>query len=139
GEPEDFVVFGGEIALPEEVTGTVIAGLAYEGMWKSTKLAYAARMGTALFRRKKITGLGLLLHKTHQRGVQFGQDFDTMNYLPLMIEETDVRFDHMHESLDFDVVAVPGSWSTDARLCLKFQAPCPATVLALAVEVETHG
>ncbi len=137
GEPQTFTVVAGQITVPT-VTNTCFIGLAYTGQWKSTKLAYGAQGGTALFQRKKLTSLGLLLYKTHLRAIKFGHDFVTMDLLSRMQQETDVGFNHFFDQYDDDGVPIPGDWSTDARLCLEFRAPLPATVLAVAVGVETH-
>jgi hypothetical protein len=41
-------------------------------------------------------------------------------------------------SMTSDGFTLPGSWSTDARLHMKFRSPLPATVLGVILEVESH-
>jgi hypothetical protein len=36
------------------------------------------------------------------------------------------------------MIEVPGSWNTDARLCLLAQAPFPCTVGAVVIGLETR-
>jgi hypothetical protein len=45
-----------------------------------------------------------------------------------------VRASYATEKITF-----PGTWDSDARLCLLAQAPRPCTVLAAIAEVEHHG
>jgi hypothetical protein len=138
GEVRTFTVSGGGITLPSAVTGTVITGLAYEGRWKSAKLAYGAQLGTALSQRKMITDFAPLLYKTHARAIRFAQNsFDgNMDYLPRIHEMTDRGYDYLYDTYDYDPQPLPGDWSTDSRLCMKFQAPCPATVLGFSATLE---
>lgn len=138
GEPKTFTVTGGSITLDDEVTGTVTAGLPYEGRWKSTKLAYAAQSGSALTQRKKVNTVSPLLYKTHNRAVLFGQDFDRMDPIPRKINGVDQGLNTLLETYDTDATALPGHWSTDSRLCIKFRAPLPATVMGVVIQVESH-
>jgi hypothetical protein len=61
-------------------TATVgMVGLSYTAQWKSTKLAYAAQGGSALNQRKKYDHLGVILDRTHHRGLKYGPDFNTLS------------------------------------------------------------
>lgn len=133
-----FTVGSGAISgLSDEVTDACV-GLAYDAEFKSAKLAYAAAGGTALTKKKKIDALGLVMHNTHMAGIQYGQSFDVMDDLPLIEQGDETDTAAIWEEFDAPMMAVPGEWDTDARLCLKSQAPRPCTVLACAIAVQTN-
>jgi hypothetical protein len=140
-DPATFTVSGGSITLPEAVTGTVIVGLPYEGRWKSTKLAYAAQTGTAMSQRKTIGMVAPILYATHNKAALFGSSFTgNMDPINQVFEMEDLGADmlDMDRDYDYDAFALPGEWSPDARLCMKFRAPLPATVLGVGLSIEAH-
>lgn len=138
GEPRTFTVASGQITLPAAYTGDVVVGLAYEGRFKSTKLAYAAQTGTAVTQRKIVTRVAPLLYKTHNRGPLFGDNFTRMDPLPRVYRGADQGLNAFLDDYDSDGFTLPGSWSTDSRVCMKFRAPLPTTVLGVVLEVESH-
>lgn len=143
GDIATFTVDGnGEITVTnrgsEYLAASGVAGLAYRGRFKSTKLAYASQLGTALTQRKRVHHLGLMLQDTHHKGVKIGPDFETMDDLPLIEEGVLVADDTVHASYDYDMQEWPGGWETDARMCLEMNAPRPATVLGVVVGIEEH-
>lgn len=138
GEPQLFTVASGQITLPASYTGTVIVGLPYEGRFKSTKLAYAAQTGTAVTQRKIINRVAPLLYKAHNRAVLFGDNFTRMDPLPRIYRGVDQGLNTLLDDYDSDGFTLPGTWSTDSRLCMKFRAPLPATVLGVVLEMESH-
>jgi hypothetical protein len=133
-----YTVTGGAITLPSAVTSAVV-GLPYQARYKSAKLAYAAAGGTALTRKKAIRQVGLLLNKTHHKGLYFGTDFDVMDGLPAVEENATVAADTIYEDYDQDMTTMPRTWDTDTRLCLLAKAPRPCTVTGVVIEIETHG
>lgn len=138
GEPATFVVSGGGvITLTTAVTGPCIAGLAYEGRFKSSKLAYAANVGTPMSQKKQIMALGPLLYNTHNRAILFGHDFTTMRAMPRKVREVDQTLNALLATHDYDEFAIPGQWHNDSRLCMKFRSPLPATVLGIVINVES--
>ena len=132
-----YTVSSGGITLSEAVANRVI-GLPYTAQFKSTKLAYAASMGTALTQRKRLNSLALIMANTHYQGIQYGPDFTTMDDLPLMENAEETSSNTVWEAYDSDSFTFPGEWHTDARLCLKATAPRPATVLCAIVGMATH-
>jgi hypothetical protein len=138
GEPRTFTVSGGQITLPAAFTGDVVVGIPYEGRFKSTKLAYAAQTGTAVTQRKIVSRVAPLLYKAHKRAVLFGQDFTRMDPLPRVYRGVDQGVNAFLDDYDSDGFTLPGSWSTDSRVCMKFRSPLPATVLGVVLEVESH-
>lgn len=133
-------VSGGAVALGGTYT-YVCAGLVYEARYKSTKLAYVAPAQgySALTNVKRVNQIGVIVADTHARGLQYGRDFDNMDDMPLYDDEmTPIDEDAIIGALESKMVAFPGTWKTDSRLCMKAAAPRPATVMAAVIEVETH-
>ena len=131
---------GGEITLTNDgssyVATTGVVGLAYRGRFKSTKLAYASQLGTALNQRKRLSHLGLVMANTHAQGVIYGPDFDTLDALPLIDNEgAEVNVDSIHAAYDKDMFEWPGGWGTDERMCLEMNAPRPATIMGVVVGI----
>lgn len=131
-------VTGGQITLDTAATN-VVAGLFYDGWFKTAKLAYAAGGGTALNRKKKVTQLALILDRTHVQGVKYGRDFDHLRSLPLNIGGKNYTGTEILDQMDFDLHEMNSDWNTDSRLCLYAAAPRPATVLCATIGVETNG
>lgn len=128
----------GQATLSSAVTNYVV-GLSYTATYKSTKLAYASEDGTALTKRKRVDHIGLILSNTHYQGLQFGPDFDTLDDLPLVENETVTASNSVWESYDEDMIEFPGEYDTDSRFCLKAVAPRPCTVLAAVIGMQTNG
>lgn len=133
----EYVVNGGQITLSESVTYAVI-GLPYSGLWKSTKLAYASQLGTAIAQRKRVSRLALVLSDTHARGLQYGADFSRMYNMPQVERGVNVDQNSVWESYDADSFYFPDSWDTDSRICLKAQSPLPASVLGIVASIQTN-
>jgi hypothetical protein len=111
---------------------TGVVGLPYSAQWES------ATLGTALNIRKRVDHLGLVLDNTHSRGLRFGPSLneDQMDYLPLVSDGGIVDNDLIYTHYDEDVIAFPGTWETDARLCLLAVAPRPCTILSAVAQME---
>lgn len=140
-DPATFTVTAGQITLPAPVTGRVIVGLPYEGRWKSTKLAYAAQTGTAMSQRKNVLAVSPILYATHNKAALFGTSFDgNMDPINQVFEMEDLGAAMLDTDRDYDYDAFPveGDWSPDARLCIKFRSPLPATVLGVGIMMEAH-
>jgi hypothetical protein len=133
-----YPVSGGQIAGLSEAVESAVVGLEYEARFKSTKLGIGAVRGSALTQKKRIETLGLVLADTHHQGLEYGQDFDDMDNLPQVEGGTVTPANTIWTEFDTPMVPVPGSWSTDSRLCLRATAPRPATVLAAVIGVSTH-
>jgi len=132
-----YTVSGGSITLSEAVTDCCV-GLAYTGQWKSSKLAYAAGLGTALTQKKRLNRLGVILYNTHYQGLKYGPDFSTLDNLPLMRNETAVASDTVYSTYDQEAFFFNGNWDSDSRLCLQAASPRPCTILAAVMSIETH-
>lgn len=118
-----------------------VVGLPYSAAWKATKLAYGAQGGTALTMTKRAPQAGLVIYKTHNRGLYTGSDtgMDKMQPLPRRIDgDEDVDPDRIYRLLDAAPFAWPGGWNSDSRIAVRAKAPRPCTVLALVPAVETN-
>ena len=125
------------LGLTEGVNQGVV-GLRYQSTWISSKLAYAAEMGTALGQVKRVPQASLILYKTHQSGIQYGaKDTGELDALPSLIEGEIVDQDTVHETLDQVAVPIPATYETDPRLVLRASSPRAATILAVAPTVST--
>jgi len=132
---DDCEVQGGEITLGYEVTKAIV-GINYVGKWKSAKLAYGARRGTALTQDKKLGDVGVILLETPIGMVGYGRDFVNVDYqLGEYVDE--MVMDSPVEAVS-DETALPSDGATlkDARLCIVMDKPGPATVLAIVPNVD---
>lgn len=134
----EFTVSGGQISGLSESVESAVVGLEYSARFKSTKLAFAAVSGTALSQKKRVESIGLILADTHYQGVEFGQDFDTMDFLPQVEEGQTTPDNTIWTDFDAPMMPLPGAWKADSRLCLRATAPRPATVIAAAIGLSTH-
>ncbi len=130
-------VADGKVAISGAPAKAAMAGLPYEARYRSIKLAYGARKGTALMQPKRVNRLSFLLADVHADGVRFGPDFANLTPLPAKPAFAAVDPDTVFAEYDFDGAPFGGAWTTDARVCLRAEAPKPVTVLALAIDLET--
>ena len=142
GEPVhigSIAVANGAITLPNGQTAqSIIACLGYVAPFMSAKLAYAAQLGSALTQRKRIEHVGLVLYDANYQGLQFGQRFDVLDNLPLYEAGAPTPAATTWSEYDEPMIEVPGSWQTDARLCLLAQAPNPCTVGGVVIGLTTN-
>lgn len=132
---------GGDITFSSLTQGVHRGSLgkAFVPTWKSTKLAYAAALGTALGQVKRMPQVSLILYKCHPRAVLFGTDTGKgLDSLPNVIEGAVVDQDVIFETLDKVSVPAPSTWESDPRLIIRGRPPRPATLLALVPTVETN-
>lgn len=132
-----YTVSSGSITL-SEAAAEIIVGLTYTAKFKSTKLAYAADLGSALTHIKKVDHLGLILHNTHKSGIQYGRDFDNLDDLPPLEDGVLTDDDQIWSSYDEVPFLFDGEFNTDSRICLQSQAPKPATILACTMMLKTN-
>ncbi len=142
GEPVHLgsqTVANGVVTLPNgQKATTIIACLGYVAPFVSAKLAYAAQLGSALTQRKRVDHVGLVLYDANFQGLQFGQRLDVMDNLPLMEAGNQTPAGTVWSEYDEPMIEVPGSWQTDARLCLMATAPNPCTVGGVVIGLGTN-
>lgn len=135
--PKTYTVSGGSITL-DTAASYVVAGLAYTGQWESAKLALGSQAQAPLTQFKKVDGVGLVAADLHPLGIQYGQDFDHMDYLPGREGGAAQNLDTILDEYDEPKLPVDGSWDTDARICLQSMAPRPATIMGIVLSGEGH-
>lgn len=117
----------------------IFVGLGYSARYKTAKLAYGARMGTALLKKKNVHEIGLLSSYVVPAGVQYGHDFTTMYDMPEPGEGADLGgVNVMHEAVDEMTFAFDGAWDTDSRVCLQVSPNNPVTFNGLVIAMETN-
>ena len=137
GVQTTFMVGAGGTFTASSVTSGVV-GLPYNGDHVSTKLAYAAALGTALTQQKRLDHVGFILYKTHNNGLYFGSDTGHLNPLPREHEGVAVTTNQLFETYDSPSFPFPGKFDTDARMHLRCYAPHPVTVMASVPSISTH-
>ena len=129
-----YTVSGGVINFDTPYSNIVI-GLPYTAQFQSAKLGLSIQGMSHLNQQKRIDHLGLILANTHPKGLKYGQALDDtgpgrMDDFPQIRNGTSIGGTMMTE-FDENMLIFPGTWTTDARVCLQAQAPRPATVLAI--------
>lgn len=130
----------GNVALGASYTN-IWVGLGYEARYKTAKLAYGARQGSALLKKKNIAEIGLLTTYVVPEGVFYGQSFDdgAMYAMPVPGEGMNVGgAGIMHEALDEATFPFSGDWNTDSRVCLKVLPNNPVTFNGLVINMDTN-
>ena len=122
----------GNVTLPVFVTNYVV-GLAYEATFKSAKLGAIGAV-SPLNRQKRVTGIGVILHDMHPRGLRYGPSSTTIDDMPLIEDGTTIGT-ATQADYDQNMIEFPGEWTTDARLVLVAQAPRPITVSAVSFDM----
>lgn len=135
-----YTVTGGNVVLSPVALGkNVVIGLPYIGRWQSTKLAYGAGGGTALFQRKKVSQLGIYMIKTMLDGVRIGRDFDTLHEITTTKKGRPIEKGEMQETFDAELAPASSDWDTDSRVCIEVRSPYPFTGAGLVLDVQTNG
>lgn len=132
-----FTVSGGQINVGATVQNAAV-GLPYTATYKSAKLVYAGQFGPSLMQRKIFKRLGILARNLHSQSLRYGEATGPLYAMPGVEDGKPVTPGAVWVEYDKDALPVDGVWSTDSRIRLTAQAPLPATVLALAVPVETN-
>lgn len=134
-----FTVASGAITLDFDVT-YAIAGLLYEGRYKSGRLAWGAQMGASLVANKQLEKLGLVIHRTAGGGLKWGPDFDDMEQLDDRIDDGTLVFDAAVQEWSGDFEFNVHGWTErDTRLHITMPTAGPATVLALVNTMKVQG
>ncbi|MGH6714571.1 MAG: hypothetical protein ACREDC_00105 [Bradyrhizobium sp.] len=128
----------GAVTLPKPVSNWC-AGLPYSWQFQSTKLAYAAKLGTALNQKKKIANLGLVAANMGAGAIQYASSLSGPWYdMPSTYKGGPVAAGAVLPAWDDETFNFPGVWDTDSRLCLQGQSPKPAILLAAVIDMETR-
>lgn len=143
GIPAEFVVSDlGTVTLATAVTNWV-AGLPYRCRYKSARLAYGAEGGTAMLVQKKVNGVGLVMTDFVRSGIRYGQGFDDaarpLDPLPALKDYVTAPAIVNSDVAEEEPFVFPGEWNTDSRVCMEWQSPYTATMLAMTISVTTNG
>lgn len=134
-----FSVSGGVVELGATYANIVV-GLGYTGLYKSTKMGMqSSEIQTSISQQKKVSHVGLLMAYVHAKGVRYGPTFDYLDDMPELEQGIPVSTTAVRQTYDEQEIEFPGMWTTDLRICLRAQAPRPVTVMAVAVDLETHS
>lgn len=135
-----YTVASDQVVIPAVGAGkSVVIGLPYVGRWKSTKLAYGAQGGTALFMKKKVGQIGLYLINTILDGFRVGNSFTNLRKLTAARNDKPVVAGHLYETFDADLMPIGGDWDSDSRVCIEHKSPYPFCAAALVLGMETNG
>lgn len=135
-----YTVASNQVVLSAMTGGeSVIIGLPYTGKWQSTKLAYGAANGSALFHKKRVSQLGLGLIKTMLDGLRVGNSFTNLKRLTVTKGDKPIPAGHLFDDFDADMMSVSSDWDTDSSICLEARAPYPFTASSLVMDVKTNG
>ncbi|RVG88670.1 hypothetical protein [Sinorhizobium meliloti] len=135
-----YTVASNQVVIPAVAEGkSVVIGLPYSGRFQSTKLAYGAAGGTALFKRKRVAQLGMYLVNTMLDGLKAGRSFAELRKFTTTKDDKAIVAGTLYEEFDADLMAVSNSWDTDSRICIEALSPYPFTAAALVLDTQTNG
>lgn len=135
-----YTVASSQVVLsPVDLGKRVVIGLPYVGRWKSTKLAYGAQGGTALFIKKKVGQLGLYLINTILDGFRVGNGFNNLRKLTAARNDKPVVAGQLYETFDADLMPIGGDWDSDSRVCIEARSPYPFCAAAMVLDISTNG
>ena len=125
----------GEIELASPVTNAVV-GLPYDGQFLSARLNYGGALGAAIGKPQKIAGAYLLMKDVGPAGIKVGQSLSTLFNLPATYEGRATTATEVIASYTHDLFP-GGGFDRNARLAFEVKSPFPATLLGVAVDIET--
>ncbi|MGV2099054.1 hypothetical protein [Rhizobium sp. 21-4511-3d] len=135
-----YPVTSGQVVLSQTVnSGSVVIGLPYTADYESTKLAYGAQGGTALFQPKKVSQLGMYLLNTAVDRVKVGKDFDTLRKMAESYKGKALTKGQVIPAYDANLLPISSDWDTDSRVCIRAPSPYPFTAASLVLDVKTNG
>lgn len=140
-----FTVSGGSITLDDVPATGGCVGLAYDGQYKSARLAYGIDGYTPVLKNKSLAGVGLLLSDYCRSGVKWGavkgSGFEARWSLPDINSSTGTTADEIVEGPgdDEDLMQGGSPLDLDIRLCVTARSPKPLTMRSIVMAVETKG
>ena len=117
----------------------VVYGKRYFGIYKSVKLAYAAKLGTAVGQTKIVHGAGLLLANSCLDGVRLGPDAEHLDPMPDIIDGAERTPSQFFEHYDQDIMPINSDWNPDSRIYVQVDsAEGPCTLQGIVIDIETR-
>lgn len=133
-----FTVSSGQITLTTPSVTRAVAGLKYDGAFKSVKLAYAAQLGTAVGQLKQVHRVGLLMQNSCLDGVKVGTSETRLDPIPQYIDGAQRVAGAVVDHYDHELQQVPSGWSPDSRIYFEADSSYgPFTAQAIAFDIET--
>lgn len=132
-----YTVSSGQVVLGAQYSKVTI-GLPYSAKYRSTKLAYGAALGTALFQPKRVSKLGLYFVNTVLDGVRVGRDENNLFQFTTTKKDRALVAGDFQNSFDAPLSNIDSDWDTDSRVYVEMKSPYPCTVAALAMQVKTN-
>lgn len=130
---------GSGVAALGATYSRVVYGLAYDAVFKSVKLAYAAQLGTALGQTKRVSHAGLILSKSTLDGIEVGKDEANVAPLPDYYEGALRTTSQFVDHYDMDLMPIYSDWTADARIYVVADSSYgPKTVQSIVLDVETR-
>jgi len=141
GVQTDKTVASGAITI-DSPAGMVHVGLRYVSTWKSLKLAYGARAGSAVGKPKNLSDATLVLLETAEGAFKIASIVDET---PGTFTELDLRQvdDESQEPPPFFTgetgsLGIEGSYDGDTRLIIQGAEPAPFTILGISPDLELN-
>jgi hypothetical protein len=132
-----FTVSSGQITLPRTAT-YVVVGLYYEGNYKSVKLAFGAKEGTALAQVGRPSKIRFLLRQAARAGIWYGDPEYGQDQLEDRSASDDLDAGPALFTGVSDLLEVPGDPSTDPRVHITFKAPFPGWINGFVIGEEMN-
>ena len=120
------------------VSADLKVGLPYRARYKSPKLAYGGRIGTALLQKKAVKSFGFALAHAHRKALRYGPDFGLMDPMPTIEGDEIQAEDAVYTVYDAPMGMWGGGFDTDSRICLECAAPYSAAVLGTIFGITTN-
>ena len=149
------VASDGTVTIPGKMwVNSAVAGLIYQAEFISAELQYAAKMGSAMNKVKRLDHIGLSLVATHCQGVRYGTYSPNdpgnttdgiftippvLDDMPLVEYGADVPLNYIWTQYDSIQIELASEYGTDNRIYLQAASPRPATVRAVSFDIETSG
>ena len=131
----------GAITL-DAAASLVHAGLGYTRQFKSLKLSFGARDGTAIGKPKSISDIILVVMETAEGSLSLStiEDGVVGNATELDLRSaTDIDGDPVNFFTGELRLGVTAGFDDDIRILLQGTTPVPATILALSPEIDTSS
>lgn len=135
----DVTISGGGTASLGATYARVVYGLGYTAEFLSAKLAYAAKLGTAVGQTKIVRGAGLILANSCLDGIRVGKDATYTDPMPDFVDGAERTENQFFEEYDHDIFPIQSDWDTDARIYISADSSeGPVTVQAVILDIETR-
>lgn len=135
----DVAINGSGIGTLGATYSRVVYGKSYNAVFKTSKLAFAAALGSALSQAKIVHGASVILANSCMDGILIGRDASNTDPLPAIIDGAARTTGQMFTHYDSDIFPINSTWDADARLYISVNSAYgPVTIQAVALDIETR-